>query len=83
MNRHRRMLARALSPARAWIDTRALPEVLRYLRIAPIVAPEHLALKAGWLIQTLEGNTRVLCCINEGNGGMVGAGVMDDLELGA
>ena len=46
MHRHRRMLSRALYPARAWIDMRALPEVLRFLRIAPVVAPEHLAVKA-------------------------------------
>ena len=39
MHQHRRMTG-------AWIDMRALPEVLRYLRIAPMVASEHLALKA-------------------------------------
>ena len=43
---HRRLLARALYPSRAWIDMNALPEVLRYLRIAPVLAPDCLVLKA-------------------------------------
>ena len=46
LTNHRRLLARALYPSRAWIDMNALPEVLRYLRIAPVLAPDCLVLKA-------------------------------------
>ena len=40
------VLARAQYPSRAWIDMNALPEVLRYLRIAPVLASDCLVLKA-------------------------------------
>ena len=46
LTNHRRLLARALYPSRSWINMNALPEVLRYLRIAPVLAPDCLVLKA-------------------------------------